>query len=209
MAKLLSLVETFNGLTHLAGVIFALASAWAVLGPAYDLGWAWAMGATFFVVSMLIMFSMSTAYHFTLPGKAKKVMRVFDHIGIYIMIAGSYTPICIGVIGGWLGWLVFGLMWACAIGGTVYKIAAIGKYPRLSLALYLIMGWSVVLIAYPVYQALSSWAITWIVTEGVLYTAGTYFYAHDKQYSFFHPIWHIFVLLGAVAHWAAVYCMCC
>ena len=200
--------ERFNTLTHLSGVVFALASGWAILWPAYHNGWALAMGVTFFVASMLIMFSMSTAYHWTLPGKAKKVMRIFDHISIYIMIAGSYTPICIGVIGGWLGWLVFGLMWGCTIGGTIYKITAIGKYPRLSLALYLIMGWSVVFIAWPVYQSVSAWTMVWLLTEGIFYTGGTYFYSKDTKFRYYHPIWHIFVLLGAVAHWAAVFCIC-
>lgn len=119
------------------------------------------------------------------------------------MIACSYTPICVGVIGGWIGWLVFGLMWFVALVGTVVKIFAIGKNPRLSLAIYLIMGWSVLLIFPTVLERLSTLSMIFLVCEGLFYTSGTYFYAHDSR-PHFHTIWHVFVLLGAISHWAVV-----
>ena len=122
------------------------------------------------------------------------------------MIACSYTPICIAVVGGWLGWTVFGLLWAVVVAGTVYKIIALGRYPRLSLALYLVMGWSVVFIAKPVFERMSLLTMLLIVTEGVLYTVGTYFFAHDSR-RHYHAIWHVFVLLGAIAHWSAIVCL--
>lgn len=119
------------------------------------------------------------------------------------MIACSYTPICIGVIGGMLGWGCFGFLWAIVIGGTFYKIFAMDKYPKLSLGLYLVMGWSVVLIIPEVWNRLSVWPLVLLFAEGIFYTGGTYFFAHDDR-KYFHPIWHIFVLLGAFAHWAVV-----
>ena len=119
------------------------------------------------------------------------------------MIAASYTPICIGVVGGALGWTVFGLLWAVVIGGAVYKIIAIDRYPKLSLVLYLVMGWSVVFIAEPVFQRLTTTALLFILAEGLFYTGGTYFFAHDSR-RYFHAIWHIFVLLGSISHWAAM-----
>ena len=119
------------------------------------------------------------------------------------MIACSYTPICVSVVGGWIGWTVFGLQWAVVIGGVFYKVFAMGKYPRLSLALYLFMGWSVLLVIKPVFERLSLPAMLCIVAEGILYTVGTYFFAHDHR-KHFHAIWHVFVLLGAMAHWTAV-----
>ena len=94
-------------------------------------------------------------------------------------------------------------MWAVAFVGSVYKIVAIGRYPRLSLALYLFMGWSVVFIAKPVYERLSSLSLLLLLLEGLLYTSGTYFFAHDSR-RHYHTVWHIFVLLGALAHWGAV-----
>lgn len=162
-----------------------------------------AFGVIFFITGMFLMFLSSTIYHWVHPGLAKQILRKCDHISIYVMIACSYTPVCVGVIGGWLGWLVFGLMWGIATIGTVVKVFALGKNPRLSLAIYLIMGWSVLLIFPTVLERLSSLSMFFLVCEGVFYTAGTYFFAHDNR-PHYHAIWHIFVLLGAISHWAVV-----
>lgn len=194
--------EKGNTWTHLIGVVFALSCIWMVW-PAVSLGWRWAMGVLFFIVGMFLMFLSSTIYHLLKPGIAKNILRKCDHISIYVMIACSYTPICIAVVGGWIGWVTFGLLWAVVIAGTVYKIVAMGKYPRLSLALYLVMGWSIVFIAKPVFESLSVLSMFLIFAEGVLYTAGTYFFTKDSK-PHFHAIWHVFVLLGAIAHWSAI-----
>lgn len=199
-----SIEEILNTLTHLTGVVFTLAMAWLIIRPGIEAGWSQALGVILFLTGMLIMFSSSSMYHWILPGDNKRRLRIFDHISIYIMIAASYTPICIGIVGGTLGWVVFGLMWAAAIAGAIYKITAIGKYPRLSLILYLVMGWSVVFIAMPVCDHLSATSLALILAEGLFYTTGTYFYAHDTK-RFFHAIWHLFVLLGAVCHWMAIW----
>lgn len=196
--------EIFNTLTHLSGVVMTLAVAWLVLVRGYRSTWQNAFGATFFTVGMLVMYACSTFYHWWMPGRGKRVWRIFDHISIYVMIAASYTPICIGVVGGALGWTVFGLLWGTVALGTAYKIAAIDRWPRLSLILYLLMGWCVLFIAQPVYERLSAAALAFILAEGVFYTSGTYFFAHDSR-KWFHGIWHIFVLLGSVCHWAAVF----
>ena len=194
--------EIGNTWTHLIGVVFALSSIWMVW-PAVSLGWQWAMGVLFFIVGMFLMFLSSSIYHMLPPGLAKEILRKCDHISIYVMIACSYTPICIAVVGGWIGWVSFGLLWAVVIAGTVYKIVAMGKYPKLSLALYLTMGWSIVFIAKPVFERLSLLSMMLIFAEGLLYTVGTYFFAKDSK-RHFHAIWHVFVLLGAIAHWSAI-----
>ncbi|MEE1121151.1 MAG: hemolysin III family protein [Prevotella sp.] len=194
--------EIGNTWTHLIGVVFALSSIWMVW-PAVSLGWQWAMGVLFFIVGMFLMFLSSSIYHMLPPGLAKEILRKCDHISIYVMIACSYTPICIAVVGGWIGWVTFGLLWAVVIAGTVYKIVAMGKYPKLSLALYLTMGWSIVFIAKPVFERLSLLSMMLIFAEGLLYTVGTYFFAKDSK-RHFHAIWHVFVLLGAIAHWSAI-----
>ncbi|MBQ5938318.1 MAG: hemolysin III family protein [Bacteroidaceae bacterium] len=194
--------ELGNTWTHLVGVIFALSSIWLVWLAA-DVSWQMAFGVICFIVGMFFMFLSSTAYHWVREGKTKDVLRKFDHISIYVMIACSYTPILIGVVGGWLGWTVFAFQWLVVIGGIFYKIYAIGRWPRLSLAIYLIMGWSIVLIAKPVVKALMPETLWLLLAEGIAYTAGTYFFAHDER-PHYHAIWHVFVLLGALAHWGAV-----
>lgn len=197
--------EIGNTWTHLVGAIFALSSIW-LIWPAAKISWQMAMGVIFFIVGMFIMFLSSTLYHWVHQSLAKRILRKCDHISIYVMIACSYTPICIGVIGGWIGWLVFGLQWAAVIGGAFYKIFAFGKYPRLSLTLYLIMGWSVLLILKPVMDRLSTLAMALLFAEGIFYTCGVFFFAHDSH-KYYHAIWHIFVLLGAIAHWSVVLCI--
>ncbi len=195
--------ERFNTLTHLAGVVFTLIAAWFILRLGYQAGWKNAFGTTFFACGMLLMYAASTLYHWWMPGRGKRCLRVLDHISIYVMIAASYTPICIGVVGGAVGWTVFGILWGVALGGAVYKIAALGRWPRLSLLLYLVMGWTFVFIAEPVCTRISTPALICLLFEGLFYTSGTYFFAHDSR-RFYHGIWHIFVLLGSVSHWLAI-----
>ncbi len=195
--------ERFNTLTHLLGVLFTLAAAWFILRLGYSSGWKNAFGTTFFTCGMLLMYAASTLYHWQMPGRAKRTLRIFDHISIYVMIAASYTPICIGVVGGALGWTVFGILWGVAVAGAVYKITAMGRWPRLSLLLYLIMGWAFVFIAEPVCRNITPGALIAILCEGVFYTSGTYFFAHDSH-PFYHGVWHIFVLLGSLSHWVGI-----
>lgn len=197
--------ERGNTWTHLTGVVFALSSIWMVW-PAVGKSWEMAFGVIFFIVGMFIMYLSSSLYHWVKPGMAKNVLRRLDHISIYLMIACSYTPICVGVVGGWVGWTLFGVQWAIVLAGTFYKIFAFGKYPKLSLAIYLVMGWSALLVAPQVFSRLSAWALVFLLAEGILYTAGTYFFSHDDR-RHFHAVWHIFVLLGSIAHWSVVMCL--
>ena len=197
--------EHGNTWTHLAGVIFALSCIW-LIWPATRQGWQMAFGVIFFSAGMFLMFLSSTLYHTMRPGIVKQALRKLDHISIYVMIACSYTPILVGVVGGWQGWLVFGLQWLLVLIGTIYKLVAIGKWPRLSLGLYLGMGWSGLAIAQSVYERLSTLALLFLLAEGLFYTGGTYFFSHDNR-SHFHAIWHIFDLLGAAAHFSAVLCI--
>ena len=197
--------EHGNTWTHLAGVVFALSCIW-LIWPATEQGWQMTFGVIFFIAGMFLMFLSSTLYHALPPGMIKQALRKCDHISIYVMIACSYTPILVGVVGGWQGWLVFGLQWLLVILGTIYKLVAIGKWPRLSLGLYLGMGWSGLAIAQSVYERLSTLALLFLLAEGLFYTAGTWFYAHDNR-SHYHAVWHIFVLLGAAAHFSTVLCI--
>lgn len=197
--------EIANTLTHFAGVLIALSTAWLFIIKSFMGEWETRFAAIIFSISVLFMYTASTVYHWTPPGKAKKILRYFDHINIYVLIAASYTPILIVSVGGVLGWIMFAIMWILVLAGSFYKIFFLGKYPRLSLFIYLIMGWAVVFIAKPVYESMSALALIFILCEGIAYTTGTYFYANDSKYPYFHAIWHVFVLAGTIFHGLAVW----
>ena len=163
------------------------------------------LGVTLFLTGMLLMFSSSTLYHLIVAPEHKARLRIFDHISIYVMIAGSYSPVCLSAVGGWLGWTVFAFLWACVIAGVVGKVIALGKYPRLSLALYLAMGWVALVMIVPMWRSMSQAAFWWIVSEGVFYTIGAYFFNKDEEHAFYHAIWHVFIVLGATAHTIATW----
>ena len=199
------MAEKGNTWTHLMGVVFALSSIW-MAWPAVRLGWEMALGVILFIVGMFLMFLSSTVYHWLPQGRAKEILRRCDHISIYLMIACSYSPLLIGVVGGWAGWTLFVLQWMLVVAGAVYKILALGRYPRISLAVYLIMGWSVLFVAPQVMSRISTLVVVFLLAEGLFYTSGTWFFAHDSHPRY-HAVWHVFVLLGAMAHTGAVLCL--
>ena len=158
-----------------------------------------------FLLGMLLMFLSSTLYHAVTSPKHKARLRIFDHISIYIMIAGSYSLICLSVVGGWIGWSLFGFLWTCVLAGAIGKFVALGKHPKLSLALYLAMGWVALPILYPMWVHMSHAAFFWIIAEGVFYTIGSYFFNNDEEHAFYHAIWHVFITLGAASHTIATW----
>ena len=151
------------------------------------------------------MYFASTLYHVVVDPTAKARIRIFDHSSIYVMIAGSYSPICLTVVGGWMGWSLFGFLWVCVIAGVVGKLIALGKHPHLSLTLYLMMGWTALIIIVPLWKSLPHSAFGCILLEGIFYTIGAYFFSKDEQYAYFHAIWHVFILLGSLSHTVALW----
>ena len=163
------------------------------------------VGTSLFLLGSFLMYFASTLYHVVVAPKAKARIRIFDHISIYVMIAGSYSPICLTVVGGWMGWSLFGFLWACVIAGVVGKIIALGKHPHLSLTLYLMMGWAALLVIWPMWQNMSHAAFAWVIAEGVFYTIGAYFFNKDEEHAFYHAIWHVFIILGSLSHTIALW----
>ena len=163
------------------------------------------LGMSLFLLGSFLMYFASTLYHVVVAPKAKARIRIFDHISIYVMIAGSYSPICLTVVGGWMGWSLFGFLWACVIAGVVGKIIALGKHPHLSLTLYLMMGWAALLVIWPMWQNMSHAAFAWVIAEGVFYTIGAYFFNKDEEHAFYHAIWHVFIILGSLSHTIALW----
>lgn len=158
------------------------------------------LGTALFWGGMFLMYASSTLYHAVTAPVHKARLRIFDHVSIYVMIAGSYSLICLSVVGGWVGWTLFAFLWSCVVAGTIGKFIALGKHPKLSLSLYLAMGWVAVLILWPMWLHMSHAAFTWIIAEGVFYTVGAYFFSKDEEHAFYHAIWHVFIFLGATSH---------
>ncbi|MFI3257206.1 MAG: hemolysin III family protein [Spirochaetales bacterium] len=159
---------------------------------------------TIFGSTLIILYMMSTLYHALTPRKAKAVFAIFDHSAIYLLIAGTYTPFCLGSLRGSVGWTLFGIIWGLAIIGIVmYSI--FGKKARVfSVITYLIMGWLIVFAFGPMRQVLPQTSLSFLIAGGSAYTLGVIFYSL-KKIKWMHPIWHLFVLAGSIFHFFAVY----
>lgn len=157
-----------------------------------------------FGLSLIILYTSSTIYHFFVNENWKKKARVLDHMSIFLLIAGTYTPICLITLEKSSGWTLFTIVWTIAALGIIMKIFLTGKVDKLSLLLYLIMGWLLVFDIKNIANSMTSQALLFLVLGGVLYTLGTIFYARDKM-PYAHFIWHLFVLGGSASHYAMVY----
>lgn len=199
--------EKANTLTHLVPWIVSFVIAYPLIAfaaqtssPVLNV-----IGVALFVAGMFLMFGSSTLYHYIVSPVHKARLRIFDHISIYVMIAGSYSLLCMQVVGGWLGWSLFVFLWSCVIAGIVGKLFALGKHPRLSLSLYLAMGWVALLMIVPLWRNMPHAAFGWILSEGVFYTIGAYFFRQDEEHAYYHAIWHVFIILGATSHTIATW----
>jgi len=161
------------------------------------------VGASIFGATLVLLYLTSTLYHALPSTRARQVFRVLDHGAIYLLIAGTYTPFTLGVLRGPWGWTLFGLVWALAAAGVVFKTAGGIRYPRVSTGLYLAMGWLVLIALRPLWLLVPPWGLFWLTAGGVAYTAGVAFYvARRRPYA--HLVWHLFVLLGSTCHYVAV-----
>jgi hemolysin III len=196
--------ELANALTHGAGLVASAAGAAVLIVLAALHGDAWKIvGSAVFSATLVLLYTASTLYHAARTPKARARLQVFDHCAIYLLIAGTYTPFTlVGLRGGW-GWSLFGVIWGLAVAGVVFKLFFTGRFPRLSTAIYLAMGWLVIVAAVPMTTRFSPATLAWLVAGGLAYTAGTAFYV-SRRIPYAHAIWHLFVLAGSVCHFAAV-----
>ena len=163
-----------------------------------------AASTSIFMCSIFLMFLSSAIYHsMTIDTRQRQVMQILDHSMIYVAIAGTYTPIALYVIGGWQGVIVASLQWAMVLFGILYKSIARKKITKVSLTIYLVMGWSVVFVAPMFIRNATIGLQALILGGGVFYSAGAYFYS-KKEKRYFHMIWHFFVNLGAVCHFIGI-----
>jgi len=163
-----------------------------------------ALGTSVFIISIFLMFLTSCLYHaMAYDTPHKYVLRILDHIFIYFAIAGSYTPIALYAIGGWQGWLILVIQWSMVLFGILYKSIAQKSIPKLSVLIYLCMGWTALLFIPKLLASTSGLFLGLIVLGGVFYSVGAGFYM-QKSRPYFHFIWHLFINLAALAHFVAI-----
>ncbi len=195
--------EVANSVSHGAGFLAAVALLPVLVHNAQPHGTAMVVGATVFGLSTCLLYLTSTLYHALTPARAKRLFQVLDHSAIYLLIAGTYTPFLLGALRGPWGWTLFGVIWGMAGLGILFKAMSGIRRPRLSTAVYLGMGWLVVVAAKPLWDALPASGLLWLAAGGLAYTAGVGFYAASRL-PYRHFVWHLFVLAGTACHAVAV-----
>ena len=197
--------ERANALTHGFGLTASLVGLPPLLQAASTHGATLQVVACgIFAVSLVLLYAASTIYHALPASRAKQVLRVVDHVAIYLLIAGSYTPFTIGVLRGTWGWTLFWLVWGLAGLGILHKTLLGFRFPRLSTIMYLGMGWLAVVAIGPLSRTLPPAGLAWLVAGGLCYTAGVAFYVRDHL-RYHHAAWHLLVLAGSACHYTAIY----
>ena len=196
--------ERFNSISHLVGAGLAVAGTAVLVALAARQGDPWKIVSFSVYGAMLVaLYVFSTLYH-SLRGRAKNVLRKFDHCSIYLLIAGTYTPFALVSLRGAWGWWLFGAIWTLALVGIVQELWLAKGARVLSLVIYIVMGWLAVVAVSPLWRALNPAGFAWLVAGGVLYTIGIAFYATDHKLRHGHGVWHLFVLGGSACHFLTV-----
>jgi len=196
--------EFYNWITH--GIGFALSLLGFVLLIIFEQQKSiWGLlGISLYGISLVLLYFASTIYHYERKGKRKNRYRILDHISIYVLIAGTYSPLVLITLEDSLGWLLFWIVWGIALIGTILKIFFTGKFEVLSVILYLIMGWLIVLDINTLIKTIDFTGLLLLFLGGLSYTIGIFFYLRHKV-PFNHFIWHLFVLAGSIFHYLFIF----
>jgi hemolysin III len=199
--------EIFNMVSHIVGASFGVVALVLTVVFSALKGDAWSVVASaIYGSTMILLYTVSSVYHGLHMNMGKRVMQVVDHCTIFLLIAGTYTPVALCAIRryspAWC-WVLFGVVWGCAAAAAVFTAIDLKKYARFSMVCYLAMGWCIVIAIKPTLASVPLQALLWILLGGIAYTAGIAFFASKKKY--FHSIWHFFVLAGSILHFFCVY----
>jgi len=201
----LNLEELANIITHGIGLALSVAGFVVLLVFAIMHGSARPiLACAVYGATLICLYAASTCYHAVCSPRAKHALRIFDHCAIYLLIAGTYTPFLLLALRGAWGWSLFGVVWGLAFAGIVFKFWFVDHFEYASTAIYLAMGWLVVVAAKPVVTHVSVVTLLWVLAGGVLYSSGVVFYLW-KRLPYSHAVWHVFVMAGSVCHYVAVF----
>lgn len=200
--------EIFNTVSHFAGAVFGIVALLTCLMASFSMQNIWAIvSSIIYGSSLILLYTMSSVYHGLPNGMAKKVLQVIDHCTIYLLIAGTYTPVMLCSVRlispGW-AWTILGIVWGCALIAAIFTAIDLKKYAKFSMICYLGMGWCVVLAIKPTLQALSIQGILWLLFGGISYTIGAILYGLGKKHRYMHSIFHLFVVAGSVLQYIAI-----
>ncbi|AMQ57906.1 PAQR family membrane homeostasis protein TrhA [Algoriphagus sanaruensis] len=197
--------EYFNALSHGIGLALACISLPFIILKSLESNqpFSW-VGALLFCLGTLMVYGFSTAYHATTAPQKKARLQIMDHVSIYFLIAGSYTPMILAILPLESALIFLSVIWGSVMVGTFFKVFFTGKFKTLSVIIYLTMGWLAVFFFNDLVEKISWDTLTWIGLGGLSYTVGVYFYVKSEKL-YYHAIWHLFVLAGTAAHYVAVY----
>ena len=200
--------ERFNACSHLVGLILAvIGTVLLLINAAYTQDAYKIVSSAAYGTCLIVLYAGSTIYHSIRQPLAKTVLQKVDHCAIYLLIAGSYTPFTLVTLHGGWGWSLFGVSWGLAVLGIAQEltIGLRSEKRLLSMIIYVVMGWLVVIAIYPLIKLLSGWGLFWLVCGGVLYSVGIYWFINDQKIKHGHGIWHLFVLAGSLAQFICIY----
>ncbi len=193
-----------NSVTHGLGLLASLVAAPTLVAISAAEGTAWHVATSVvYGISLVGLYAVSTLHHAIVHPRAKRFFQVLDHCAIYLLIAGSYTPIMLVAVRGGVGWTLLTVVWTLAVAGIVFKAFFTGRFAGLSTAVYLLMGWLCLVAIQPLQRILPTASVAWLVAGGLAYTVGTLFY-HARRLSYSHALWHLFVLAGSAFHYIAI-----
>jgi hemolysin III len=197
--------ERANMFSHGIGFLLFLIAVPFLIVHAFRTGvFEYFVGSIFFGVSLMMVYTSSTLYHSSYVSNTRRRLRIFDHISIYFLIAGTYTPFLLTHIQTSSGRVIFIVLWSMVVVGSIIKLKFVHKFKFISTLAYLVMGWMAVIIIKPLYLELPCMSFYWIMAGGLMYTGGAFFYMKTKM-KYNHLVWHLFVLGGSIAHFIAVY----
>ncbi len=200
----LPIEEVANCVTHGLGLALSLAGLVALILLAWPGGDAWlVVSCAVYGASLVTLYLASTLYHGARTPRAKSLLQALDHCGIYILIAGSYTPFTLVTLRGPWGWTLFGLVWSLSLAGIAFRVLCGTRFRAVAVGSYVLLGWLCVIAVKPIVETVPLGALAWIAAGGLAYTTGVFFFA-SKRIPHNHAIWHLFVLCGSVCHYVAV-----
>lgn len=197
--------ERFNSITAIAGSVMAIAGTAALIVVATPDGARKLTAFAIYGAMMILLYVSSTLYHILRAGKAKQLFHRFDHCAIYLLIAGTYTPFTLVTLRGAWGWSLFGIIWALAVTGIAKDVFFHNRMRPVSVVVYVLMGWLVLIAFEPLKENLPAAGIAWLLAGGIVYTGGILFYALSRRIAHTHGVWHLCVIGGSACHYVAVF----